>query len=64
MPLLDEAFDGVPVLVTGGYGFIGSNLVRRLARLGAQVTVVDVLVPNTGANRFNLEDLWGVSPCT
>jgi UDP-glucose 4-epimerase len=59
MPLLDEAFNGVPVLVTGGYGFIGSNLVRRLARLGAQVTVVDALVPNTGANRFNLEDLEG-----
>jgi UDP-glucose 4-epimerase len=59
MPLVDEAFEGVPVLVTGGYGFIGSNLARRLVRLGAEVTVVDALVPNTGANRFNLEDLEG-----
>ena len=50
--LLEEAFEGAPVLVTGGYGFIGSNLVRRLVRLGARVTVVDALVPNTGANRL------------
>jgi UDP-glucose 4-epimerase len=59
MLFAEEAFEGVPVLVTGGCGFIGSNLVRRLVRLGAQVTVVDALVPNTGANRFNLEDLEG-----
>jgi UDP-glucose 4-epimerase len=57
MPRLAEAFEGAPVLVTGGYGFIGSNLVRRLVRLGARVTVVDALIPNTGANRFNLADV-------
>ena len=57
MPIVEEAFGGAPVLVTGGYGFIGSNLVRRLVRLGARVTVVDALVPNTGANRFNLADV-------
>jgi UDP-glucose 4-epimerase len=62
MPIL-EAFGGAPVLVTGGYGFIGSNLVRRLVRLGARVTVVDALVPNTGANRFNLADVEEL-PCT
>lgn len=59
MPL-EEAFEGAPVLVAGGYGFIGSNLVRRLVSLGARVTVVDALVPNTGANRFNLSDLEGL----
>ena len=48
MPL-EEAFEGAPVLVTGGYGFIGSNLVRRLVSLGARVTGVDALVPNTGS---------------
>jgi len=58
--LLEKAFEGAPVLVAGGYGFIGSNLVRRLVRLGARVTVVDALVPNTGANRFNLSDLEGL----
>lgn len=46
---------GERVLVTGGLGFIGSNLARRLADLGAQVCVVDPMLPNYGGARFNLE---------
>lgn len=42
------------VLITGGLGFIGSNLARRLALAGAEVTVVDSLVPEYGGNLFNL----------
>src|ERR1017187_4551978 len=42
------------VLVTGGLGFIGSNLALRLARAGARVTVVDSAVPGCGANRHNI----------
>jgi len=43
------------MMVTGGAGFIGSNLAMRLLDLGASVLVVDSLIPETGANPFNLE---------
>ena len=41
--------------MTGGLGFIGSNLALALADGGADVVVVDALVPRHGANRHNLE---------
>lgn len=43
------------VLVTGGIGFIGANLARRLVDLGAEVTLVDSLIPQYGGNMHNLE---------
>lgn len=51
----DNRFDGSRVVVTGGAGFIGSTLAMRLADAGAQVTVVDALIPGYGGNLFNLE---------
>jgi len=45
------------VLITGGVGFIGSNLARKLVKVGAEVTVVDSLIPQYGANLFNIDDL-------
>ena len=50
-----ESYANRSVLVTGGLGFIGSNLCRRLADLGALVTAVDSLLPEYGGNLFNLE---------
>jgi len=50
-------FQGAQVLITGGLGFIGSNLARRLNGLGAAVTVVDSLIPDYGGNLYNLEGL-------
>lgn len=51
---LDERFRDRKVLVTGGLGFIGSNLAHRLAKVAAGVTLVDSLIPEYGGNRFNI----------
>ncbi len=50
-----DSYRNRAVLVTGGLGFIGSNLCRRLADLGARVTAVDSLLPDYGGNLFNLD---------
>src|SRR5919199_1815505 len=50
-----EYYAGRTVLVTGGLGFIGSNLAIRLVDLGAEVLIVDALIPDTGANTFNIQ---------
>jgi UDP-glucose 4-epimerase len=44
-------------MVTGGLGFIGSNLARQLVALGADVLLVDSLIPDYGGNRFNIAGL-------
>lgn len=51
-----QQFDGVRVLITGGLGFIGSNLARRLVLAGAKITLVDSLIPQYGGNQFNIHD--------
>ena len=45
------------MLITGGLGFIGSNLARRFVALGAKVTILDSLIPEYGGNRRNLHGL-------
>ncbi len=48
-------FKNKNILITGGLGFIGSNLACRLVALGAQVTLVDSLIPEYGGSLFNVE---------
>jgi UDP-glucose 4-epimerase len=52
-----DVFAGSDVLITGGLGFIGSAVARRLVNLGAKVTLVDSLIPEYGGNRFNIQDI-------
>lgn len=52
-----ESYKNKQVLITGGLGFIGSNLARRLCSLGAHVTLVDSLIPAYGGNLFNIHDI-------
>ena len=53
-------FSGKRVLITGGLGFIGSNLARRLVDDGASVVVVDSLVPEYGGLLYNVS---GIEDC-
>jgi len=50
-------FTGKNILITGGLGFIGSSLARRLVELDAHVTLVDSLIPEYGGNLFNIHDI-------
>ena len=51
-------------LITGGFGFIGSNLAHRLVGLGAQVTLADSLIPAYGGNLFNIADIRDRVSCS
>src|SRR5947207_14932074 len=53
---MDE-YRGQKILITGGLGFIGSNLAIRLVELGASVTILDSLHPTCGANYFNVDPI-------
>jgi len=54
---LGQPFFKKRVLVTGGLGFIGSNLAHRLVLLGAEVILVDSLIPEYGGNLFNIDGI-------
>ena len=52
-----DAYRGEKVLITGGLGFIGSNLAYKLVELGAEVTLVDSILPDYGGNLENVRGL-------
>jgi UDP-glucose 4-epimerase len=54
MTPVEEFYKGRQVMITGGLGFIGSNLAHRLAALDADVLLVDSLIPDYGGNLFNI----------
>jgi UDP-glucose 4-epimerase len=56
-PTLANSFSGARVLITGGAGFIGSQLARRLVGAGADLTLIDSLIPEYGGNLANLRDI-------
>ncbi len=57
MAALDTGFANAEVLITGGIGFIGSSLARRLVQAGAKVTLIDSLIPTYGGNLANIHDI-------
>jgi len=48
---------GLKVLITGGLGFIGSNLAYQCLKLGAEVTIYDCLDPRSGGNHYNIHNI-------
>jgi UDP-glucose 4-epimerase len=52
-----EFYRGRKVMITGGLGFIGSNLARQLVDLEADVLLVDSLIPDYGGNLFNIDGI-------
>ncbi len=52
-------FKGKKILITGGMGFIGSNLAIRLVNEGADVTIMDSMLDDYGANLYNIEPIKG-----
>lgn len=56
----EHCFKQAKVLITGGLGFIGSNLAHCLADAGANVTLVDSLIPEYGGNLYNINGIEGM----
>jgi UDP-glucose 4-epimerase len=50
-------YEGARVLITGGLGFLGSHMAKRLVDVGADVTIVDSLIPEYGGNPYNVRTI-------
>jgi UDP-glucose 4-epimerase len=56
-PAYRAFYRGRRVMITGGLGFVGSNLAHQLVALGARVLIVDSLIPEYGGNLFNISGI-------
>ncbi len=54
-----KKLSGKNVLITGGMGFIGSNLAIKLVKAGASATILDAMIDGLGGNEFNIHDIKG-----
>lgn len=52
-----NSYKNKKILITGGLGFIGSNLAITLLKLGADIEIYDSLIPDMGGNKFNIEPI-------
>jgi len=57
MASYEDFYRGRRVMITGGLGFIGSNIARRLVEFGSDVLLMDSLIPGSGANFFNIHGI-------
>ncbi|OGS22893.1 MAG: hypothetical protein A2252_07390 [Elusimicrobia bacterium RIFOXYA2_FULL_39_19] len=54
---MENNYSGKKILITGGLGFIGSNIAHRLVEMGAEVTILDALLPIYGGNKYNINGI-------
>ena len=52
-----SSFAGKRIIITGGLGFIGSNIAQRLVAAGAHITLVDSLIPEYGGDLYNVSEI-------
>lgn len=54
---MENYFKNKKILITGGLGFIGSTLAHRLAKIEADIYLIDSLIPEYGGNNFNINGI-------
>jgi UDP-glucose 4-epimerase len=54
---MESYFKDKKILITGGLGFIGSTLAYRLVKMGADIYLIDSLIPEYGGNNFNIDSI-------
>ena len=54
---MENYFKNKKILITGGLGFIGSTLAHRLAKMEADIYLIDSLIPEYGGNNFNINGI-------